>query len=170
MLKREHLTKPIFSDGTTIGQVAFHTAESANYYLTVFILNTPYPRKRDLEFSQTHSLEKIFASIDRALEICTRLPARNIRLDGKLQKTKMVKSIGYEVQYVFEVIQHVSAHTANHVGQINMSVSCIGCQEKKWMFSHPVNESKYSVPYRSASHNYFLQMQLSCVILFECIV
>jgi len=125
MLKREHLTKPIFSDGTTIGQVAFHTAESANFYLTLFILDTAYPRQRDLEFSQRHSLEKVVTSIDRTLEICKKLPKKHIPLDQPLKKIKFVKSIGYDVHFVFEVVQHVSAHTANHVGQINMKINLL---------------------------------------------
>jgi len=122
ILKKEHLPKPLFPDGVTIGQVAYHTGESANYWLTVHILKKEYPRDRDSEFIDKHSLKNILKTFDHAIALCQEIPKRKIRLDEKLAKPKEVFSMGFSVTNFYEVLLHVTAHTAEHLGHIKVKI------------------------------------------------
>ncbi len=123
LLKSDNLNKQIFSDGTTVGHIAYHAAESANYWLTVFILNKEFPRDRDKAFTQKHTLKEIIILIDSAISLRSEIVNRRIALDTPLKQKRLIKSMGIEVTNVHEVLQHVTAHTANHLGQINGKIS-----------------------------------------------
>lgn len=112
------LNKKIYTEGTTANQVAFHTAQSVNYYLRVFILNQRYERSRIKEFTLQHSREEIILSIDKAFEGCQIVISEQVDLATRLKKTKMIHSRGFIITSVSEVIQHVTAHTAEHYGQL----------------------------------------------------
>ncbi|MBI3379146.1 DinB family protein [Candidatus Gottesmanbacteria bacterium] len=122
ILRKDHLPKPLFPDGVTIGQVAYHTAESANYWLKVHILKEEYPRDRDSEFIDKHSLENILNTLDQAMKLCQEVAKRKIRLDEKLKTEREVYSMGFKVTNHYEVLQHVTSHTAEHFGHISVKI------------------------------------------------
>lgn len=122
ILKKDHLPKKLFPDGVTIGQVAYHTAESANYWLQVHILKKEYARNRDSEFIDKHSLENILNTFDGAIAICQEISRRKIKLDEKLKKAREVYSMGFKIKNHYEVLQHVTSHTAEHLGHIKVKI------------------------------------------------
>lgn len=106
----------VHAEGTSVGQVAFHAAESVNYYLRVFLLEREYSRKREEEFSKKYDQGEILRSIEKALLACKEVVKEKIPLEKRLAKTKMVHSIGFELTTAFEALQHTTAHTADHFG------------------------------------------------------
>lgn len=123
MLQKDHLPKQLFPDGVTIGQVAYHTGESANYWLTVHILKKEYARDRDSEFIDKHSLKNILKTFDGAIVLCQEIAKKKIRLDKKLRTAREVYSVGFNVTNHFEVLQHITSHTAEHLGHISTKIT-----------------------------------------------
>lgn len=116
------LNKKVFKEGTTAGQIAYHVAQSANFYLRNYILDEQYERDRSKKFSLNYSVIDINSSIDKALDACKKIVNNNIDITSPLVKTKIIHSRNIEVLNVFEVIQHTTAHTAEHFGQISISI------------------------------------------------
>ena len=115
------LNKIIFTEGTAVGQVAFHTAQSVSFYLRRYVLNEEYKGDRDAEYTTKHTSEEILESIDKALEACDIVVKKDINLTDLLRKTKTVYSRKFEITTVFEAIQHITAHTAEHYGQLALT-------------------------------------------------
>ena len=119
ILSNAHLDKKIYKEGTKLNQVAFHASQSVIYYLRTFVLNEDYKRDREIEYNSTHSLEEINSSIDLSLQVCNKIIDKKLELTAPLKKTKTVYSRNIEVTTVYEILQHVTAHTAEHFGEIN---------------------------------------------------
>lgn len=122
ILTADNIKKPLFPDGVTIGRVAYHTGESANFWLLVFILKKDYPRDRDSEFVKSHTLSHITNSLDRAIKLCQEIVRRKISIVEKLPKPREVYSMGFAVNNFYEILLHVTAHTAEHLGHIKAKI------------------------------------------------
>jgi hypothetical protein len=57
-------------DGPSAGQIAFHAAEAADFWLRSVILGKNRPRDREAEFSRNPTLTKIREALDRATDAC----------------------------------------------------------------------------------------------------
>lgn len=115
------LGKKLYKEGTTIGQVAFHIPQSANFYLRKYILKEKFERNRSKEFTTNHSIKEITKSIQKALDACEEIIIRKINLDDQLKEIKTVHSRRFDISTVYEAIQHVVAHTAEHYGEIKIA-------------------------------------------------
>jgi len=122
LLDKLTLDKQIFTEGNTVDQIAFHVAQSANFYLRTFILNQEYAHDRDDEFSSHFSKENILESIEKALEACKLVAEADLDLDSPLSETRNVKSKGFVMTVVIEVILQATVHTAEHYGQLTSSI------------------------------------------------
>jgi uncharacterized damage-inducible protein DinB len=117
-LTKTKLDKKVFKEGTTIDQVAFHLAQSANAYLRIYILNQHFERNRSEEFFLHYTLKSINESIDKALKACNEIVENGYNLDVKLSKEKIIYSRNITITTINEVLQYATAHTAEHFGQI----------------------------------------------------
>lgn len=112
------LDKPLYKEGTTVGQVTFHCTQSVNFWIIVVILRGSFNRNRELEFSQKPTLEQINQSLDQAIEACEKLEKVNPDLKEKLEKPINVMQINFEAKTNLDALIHVVAHTAEHYGEL----------------------------------------------------
>lgn len=112
------LNKQIYKEGTTIGQVTFHCAQSANYWVRVVILKQSFKRDRDAEFKEIPTLEQIYNSINLAIEACSQLKKANPDLNQKLEKPLKLMPVNIEAKTKLDAFIHVLAHTAEHYGEL----------------------------------------------------
>lgn len=117
------LSKPIYKEGTTAGQIAFHVAEATNYWLQVVILKRNRARNREAEFIDFHTKEEILASINEAIRICDEMKNIKLDLEEKLDKptTITLSSTKIEITTLLMAFIHAIAHTAEHYGELNIS-------------------------------------------------
>ena len=106
-----------------LNQVAFHASQSVLFYLRTYVLNENYTRDREKEYTTNHSLDELQKSIDKALQTCDEVVDKNIDLFASLQKRKAVYSRNFELTTICEVIQHTTAHTAEHYGEITIAIN-----------------------------------------------
>jgi len=102
--------------GATAGQLAFHAAESADWWTRQAMLGDPRPRDRDSEFTGEPSLEDLGAALDRALAACEELARRCPDL------TAMSDARRGDSWTVLRSLIHATAHTAEHVGHLESAV------------------------------------------------
>ena len=102
--------------GATVGQLAFHAAESADHWIRLRILGGERPRDRDAEFICARTPAEVEAALRRALEACDELVRRAPELDA-LSPTAQDPA-----WTVLNCLVHVTAHTAEHVGHLESSV------------------------------------------------
>lgn len=112
------LTQVIYKEGTTIGQVTFHCAQSANYWVRVVMLGQSFKRNRDAEFKDIPTPEQINQSIELAINACSELERANPDLDEKLAKPIMLMPVNIEAKTKLDAFIHVLAHTAEHYGEL----------------------------------------------------
>jgi|SRR3989344_6345480 len=113
------LEKVVYNEGTNVGQIAFHVGQSANYWIRVNILNQEFPRNRDAEFNQEHTLEEVLNSINLALKACEELDKKNFSLDKKLEKQVEVSPGDFIIDTVGAALIYSTSHTAEHYGELS---------------------------------------------------
>lgn len=102
--------------GATVGQLAFHAAESADHWIRLRILGGERPRDRDAEFIGARTPAEVEAALRRALEACDELVRRAPELDA------LSPAAQDPAWTVLNCLVHVTAHTAEHVGHLESSV------------------------------------------------
>jgi hypothetical protein len=112
------LNKPLYKEGTTIGQVTFHCTQAANYWIRTVILREIFTRNRELEFRDQPTLEQIKTSIDLALEACEEFKKAQPDLEAKLEKPINIQPVNFEAKTNFDALIHAVAHTAEHYGEL----------------------------------------------------
>lgn len=112
------LQKPLYKEGTTIGQVVFHCCQSANYWTRVVILGQSFKRDREAEFKDIPTPEQINQSIELAINACSDLEKANPDLDEKLAKPIKLMPVNIEAKTKMDAFMHVLAHTAEHYGEL----------------------------------------------------
>lgn len=122
LIKKVKLDCIIYKEGTNVGQIAYHTAKSVSYYVAVFILEEKYVRNRDNEFNANHSLKEILDSLEEARKYCTKAIDSQISLSAELKQSKEIYSRGFTPTNIMELLQHITAHTAEHYGHIVVSI------------------------------------------------
>jgi uncharacterized damage-inducible protein DinB len=101
--------------GATAGQLAFHAAESADWWTRQVMLGDARPRDRESEFAGERSLEDLRAALDRALAACDELARRRPDL------AEFTGARGGSLT-VLRALVHATAHTAEHVGHLESAV------------------------------------------------
>jgi uncharacterized damage-inducible protein DinB len=109
--------------GPTAGQLAFHAAEGADFWLRHVILGAPRPRRRDLEFSDVPALEAIQQALRRALEACDLVSARGPLADQAVDVPPSMSPGGIEGWTAALALLHITAHTAEHCGHLDALAS-----------------------------------------------
>jgi uncharacterized damage-inducible protein DinB len=117
--------KPIFLDGTTFGQIAFHTGESADFWLRCYVLGQERPRVRDDEFRDPHAHGQIDASLTAAIAACDAVAAASPQADAVIDVSGPAPD-GEESWTVALALLHVTSHTAEHVGQVHAAAELSG--------------------------------------------
>ncbi|HVZ67487.1 MAG TPA: hypothetical protein VG917_04430 [Patescibacteria group bacterium] len=112
------INKQVYKEGTKVNQVAFHAAQSANFWLRVKIMGLEFERDKDAEYGSEHSLEDINASIDMALDAVEDFGTRSLKLDDKLsEETPMGEMV---IDSVGGGLIFITAHTAEHTAELTM--------------------------------------------------
>lgn len=92
------LNKPLYKEGTTIGQVTLHCTQAANYWIRTVILRKTFLRDRESEFKDQPTLKQINDSIDLAIEACNELAKIKPDLNQKLEKPVNVMPINFKAK------------------------------------------------------------------------
>jgi hypothetical protein len=112
------LNGQVYREGTTVGQIAFHASQTANFWLKVRLLGGEFERDKDSEMTVAHGLEEILESVDSAILACQELGEKELDLNEKL--TEVVEMSDYELDSVGSALIFLSAHTGEHVAEITM--------------------------------------------------
>jgi uncharacterized damage-inducible protein DinB len=105
--------------GASVGQLAFHTAESADHWIRLRMLGDARPRDRDSEFAGEPTRESVTAALGRALEACEALVDRAPEL-GAPSPEPPANGPGWTV---LNCLVHATAHTAEHVGHLESTLA-----------------------------------------------
>ncbi|HVT01437.1 MAG TPA: hypothetical protein VHE53_04365 [Patescibacteria group bacterium] len=112
------LDKQVYKEGTKVNQVAYHAAQSANFWMRVKIMGLEFERDKDAEYGSEHSLEDINKSIDLAIEATEIFANKKLNLDDKLsEETPMGEMI---IDSVGGGLIFITAHTAEHTAELTM--------------------------------------------------
>jgi len=106
--------------GPNAAQILFHVAEASDFWVRQVILGRDRPRDRPHEFVGDFSMEQIWASLEKALDAC-----HLFRQTPGLDLTAPVTVVGnhnpsetFTHWTVAKALTHVTAHTAEHFGQL----------------------------------------------------
>ncbi len=111
--------------GATAGQLAFHAAESSDFWLRRVILGDERPRDREAEFTTTRAREEIERAVSRAIAACEEAARRAPRLDRRVEPPPLPdgQPRGHLPWTVVMALVHVTAHAAEHVGQLDVAAA-----------------------------------------------
>lgn len=112
------LDAQVYKEGTTAAQIAFHTSQTANFWLRVRILGGEFERDKDSEMTQPHTLDELNTSVDLAIAACQELGSKNIDLNEKLKEVVTVSD--YELDSIGAALIFITAHTGEHVAELTM--------------------------------------------------
>src|SRR4051812_7698420 len=82
----------VYVEGSTVGQIAFHAAQSSNNFLRAHVLRIGFERDKPAEYGQPHTLEEINKSLDMAIDACDTVEKANPDMSEKLVNPIEVKS------------------------------------------------------------------------------
>jgi DinB superfamily len=103
--------------GATAGQLAFHSAESADHWVRYRILGDERPRDREAEFAGSRTRDEVAAALERAFAACDELVRREPELG------QVAPKVPPDQQWtVLRCLLHVTAHTAVHAGHLQGSL------------------------------------------------
>jgi DinB superfamily len=105
--------------GASVGQLAFHAAESADQWVRLRMLGDVRPRDRASEFTGTPARDAIAVALERSLDACRELVRRAPEL-GAPSPEPPSDNPGWTV---LNCLVHATAHTAEHAGHLESSVS-----------------------------------------------
>ncbi len=112
------LESQVYKEGTTAGQVAYHAAQTANFWIKVRILGGSFERDKDSELTMPHTSEEINNSIDSAIAAAAQLGGKELDLNEKLKE--VVAMSDYELDSIGSAIIFLTAHTGEHVAELTM--------------------------------------------------
>lgn len=119
LINKLPLQKSVYIEGSTVGQIAFHCAQSINFWIRVVVLKGFFDRDRSKEFKEQTTLDEINKSLDLALEACDILCKKNINLEEKLEKPITIDSANLVIENNLQAIVHAISHVAEHYGELN---------------------------------------------------
>ena len=122
------LDQRIFGDGTTIGQIAFHSGESADFWLRAFVLKEKRIRVRDDEFRGAHDTAQIDASLAAAMDACDVVAADAPEGDAVISVPTRTHNGGSDWTVALALL-HIATHTAEHLGQLSVAAEIYSAPE-----------------------------------------
>jgi uncharacterized damage-inducible protein DinB len=124
LVPRLHLSERV-GGGATAGQLAFHAAESSDFWLRHVILGDERPRDREAEFVTTRPREEIERAVRQAIAACEETVRRAPRLDRQVTPPRLVGSRFHAglPWTVLTALLHATAHAAEHVGQLDVAAA-----------------------------------------------
>ncbi|HLH70824.1 MAG TPA: DinB family protein [Candidatus Dormibacteraeota bacterium] len=124
LLPRLRLSERV-GGGATAGQLAFHAAESSDFWLRHVILGDERPRDREAEFTTTRSREEVEQAVHRAIAACEETARRAPRLDRPVTPPRLAggRSHGDLSWTALMALLHATAHAAEHVGQLDVATA-----------------------------------------------
>src|SRR3990167_6192398 len=106
----------VYAEGSNIGQIAFHAAQSSNNFLRVHVLRIGFDRNKPGEYGEQHNLDEVNRSIDMALEACEMIEKKNPDMNEKLAKP--VEMSSYTLENNMEALAFSLSHLAEHYGEL----------------------------------------------------
>jgi uncharacterized damage-inducible protein DinB len=124
LVPRLQLDRPV-GGGATAGQLAFHAAESSDFWLRRVMLGDERPRNREAEFTGTRSREEIERALGRAIAACEETAHRAPRLHDRVEPPPLPDGRPRTDRpwTVLTALLHVTAHAAEHVGQLDVAAA-----------------------------------------------
>ena len=107
--------------GANASRILYHVGQSANFWLGDVILNRASGRDRPSEFDRDHTLVEIRLSIESALKLVDELERSDLKMEDPVSFHGAHKpSLPLEKWNVAKALIHVTAHTADHYGQMKI--------------------------------------------------
>lgn len=107
----------VYVEGSTVAQIAFHAAQSANTFLRTHVLGTGFDRNKPAEFGEPHTLEEVNKSLDMAIEACSEIEEKNIDLTKKLASPIEMKS--FTLVTKLDALTFNLSHLSEHYGELS---------------------------------------------------
>src|SRR3989338_11622394 len=101
---------PVYAEGSTVGQIAFHAAQSTNNFLRNHVLRIGFDRNKEAEYGEPHTLDEVNRSIDMAYEACDILEKEKPDLSLALVNPIEMKSAGFTVGNNLEALTFGLSH------------------------------------------------------------
>jgi uncharacterized damage-inducible protein DinB len=105
-------------DGPSAGQIAFHAAEAADFWLRSVILGKGRLRDREAEFSRNPTRPEIREALDRATDACHLVEHAGPLGDQHVEVPEAFSPNSAATWTVELALIHITAHTAEHMGQL----------------------------------------------------
>ena len=106
----------VYVEGSTIAQIAFHAAQSANTFLRTHVLGIEFARNKPAEFGEPHTLDEVNKSLDMAIEACDMIEESETDLSEKLKAPIEMKAFTLETK--IEAIAFNLSHLSEHLGEL----------------------------------------------------
>lgn len=105
--------------GPNAAQILFHVAEASDFWVRKIVLGHDRPRDRAHEFVGDFSLEQIQESLEKALDACQLFRRTPVELTAPVTVVgNHNPSETYTNWTVAKALTHVTAHAAEHFGQL----------------------------------------------------
>jgi len=114
------LEKQVYREGTTVGQILFHTFQVVNYWFRVILLEGTYIRNRAEEFTKQPTLHEIKKSLQFAQEVSKILEKKRVQLDRKIKTKNVVEPANFAIETANDLLMHITTHTAEHWGELHL--------------------------------------------------
>lgn len=112
------LDTAVYVEGSNVGQIAYHAAQSTNNFLRVHVLRIGFDRNKDAEYGEQHTMDQINKSIDMALEACDLIDEKKPDMNEKLVNPIEIKSGNFVLDDNLGALSFGLAHLAEHVGEL----------------------------------------------------
>ena len=109
----------VYTEGSNVGQIAFHAAQSSNNFLRAHVLRIGFDRNKPAEYGEQHTLEQINKSLDMAFEACEIIEQKNPDMNGKLINPIEIKSGNFTIENNMEALAYGMSHLAEHYGELS---------------------------------------------------
>ena len=117
LVKALPMDHAVYVEGSTVGQIAFHAAQSANNFLRAHVLRIGFDRNKAAEYGEPHTLEEVNKSIDMAVEACEEIENKNVDLDEKLVSPLDID--GMKLETNLDALSFNLSHLSEHLGELS---------------------------------------------------
>lgn len=109
----------VYDEGSNVGQIAFHAAQSSNNFLRAHVLRIGFDRNKPAEYGKQHSLDEVNNSLDMALVACEMIEKKNPDMNEKLASPIEIKSGNFTIENNMEALAYGLSHLAEHYGELS---------------------------------------------------
>jgi len=108
----------VYVEGSTVGHIAFHAAQSANTFLRTHVLRTMFERNKPAEFGEPHTLEEVNKSLEMAIAACDEIESKKVDLMEKLASPIEMIAAGYTLETNLDALTFNLLHLSEHCGEL----------------------------------------------------